>query len=564
MASPVAKPRIGFLAFYLLWAKRMRWEVPPLHVRVCLWLESAWLSGKELWLLMLPRGHAKSTILEVFNAWLYYNWSLTRVLHQSESDGTALKTSRGTQNVLRHHPLTQNLLPDGVGTVEQWWVRGAFENDARNASMYAKGILSNVTSSRADFVQNDDIEVPKNIATAEAREKLRFRLGEQVHIAVPGAPTLYVGTPHTHETIYDEVRQLGAEALIVPMFEQSFRIERADRARHEIGFTPEYVFAGIGKNARLLRENVDYRIEGKVLVLANPGGELVDCYAGAAWPERFDAEEMQKRRRKTRTLNEWDSQYQLKSKPVTQVRLDPTRIVPYDVAPVFKHANGELVLWLGKVRIVGAACRWDPSSGKLKSDVSGVAVALQDDTGRRYLHAIEALSGEVAEFAEDGKTITGGQVHQLCALVAKFKLPRVSVETNGIGGFAPTVLRAALKQRRLRCAVVEVNSTTNKNKRILETIEPLLLSRGMLWASVTVLRTIHEGESRPSAFWKQMRDWNPAVTEQPDDLLDAAAGAMSEQPERFRATEAKDGIPNLSGADDWRPEAGSFEAVFER
>ncbi|KAK6697356.1 hypothetical protein SNK04_014108 [Fusarium graminearum] len=41
---------------------------------------------------------------------------------------------------------------------------------------------------RADFIQNDDIEVPGNIGTPEAREKLRFRLGEQVHIATPGAP----------------------------------------------------------------------------------------------------------------------------------------------------------------------------------------------------------------------------------------------------------------------------------------------------------------------------------------------------------------------------------------
>ena len=173
----------------------------------------------------------------------------------------------------------------------------------------------------------------------------------------------------------------------------------------------------------------------------------VDCYAGAAWPERFDRDELQKRRRETRTLNEWDSQYQLQSKPVTQVRLDPARIVPYDVAPVFRYANGELVLWLGRVRIVGAACRWDPSSGKLKSDVSGVAVVLQDDAGRRYLHAIEGVTGEVAEFAQDGKTIVGGQVRQICDLVDRLKLPRVSVETNGIGGFAPTVLRAALKQR---------------------------------------------------------------------------------------------------------------------
>ena len=550
-----AKPRISFLAFFLLWAERMRWTVPPLHVRVCVWLEQAWVSGGELLLLMLPRGHAKSTILEVFNAWLYYCWPRVRILHQSESDGTALKTSRGTQNVLRHHPLTRGMLPDAQGTIEQWWVEGAYEHDPRNASMYAKGILSNVTSSRADFVQNDDIEVPRNIGTPEAREKLRYRLGEQVHIAVPGAPKLYIGTPHTHDSIYDEVRALGANAMIVPMFEKAARIERADRARYEVGFQPEFVFAGIGRGARLLAEQVDYRVEGDVLVLAAPGGELIDCYAGAAWPERFDRDEMQKRRRETRTINEWDSQYQLQSKPVTQVRLDPARIIPYDVAPTLRHANGAVSMWLGKQQIVAVAARWDPASGKLKSDVSAVAVVLQDAAGRRYLQHVTALTGEVAEFASDGKTLIGGQVWQLCDIVERFHLPRVTVETNGIGKFAPTVLRAALKQRKLQgCAVVESDSTANKNTRILETMEPLLLSRGMLWGHVEVLR---------GPLWQQMRDWNPAVKEQPDDYLDAVAGAIAETPERFRGT-GKGGIPTAGGREDWRPEAGVFEVEFER
>jgi hypothetical protein len=80
------------------------------------------------------------------------------ILHQSESDPTAYKTSRDTQNVLRNHPLTKGMLPDGLGTVEQWWVNGAL--DMRNGSMYAKGILSNVTSARANECQNDDVEVP--------------------------------------------------------------------------------------------------------------------------------------------------------------------------------------------------------------------------------------------------------------------------------------------------------------------------------------------------------------------------------------------------------------------
>ncbi|MGH8037084.1 MAG: phage terminase large subunit [Stenotrophomonas sp.] len=545
-------PKISFLAFFFMWAERMRWEVPDLHIRACVFLQEAWISDSTLLLLMLPRGHAKSTILEVFNAWIYYCWGLTRILHQSESDGTALKTSRGTQNVLRNHPLTTKLLPASVGTIEQWWIAGAALNDARNASMYARGILSNTTSSRADFIQNDDIEVPGNIGTPEAREKLRFRLGEQIHIAVPGAPKLYIGTPHTHDSIYEDVKRQGAMAMVVRMFAQEHRIEKAERGRYPIGFVPEYVFMGIGETARLLREGLDYQLEGTVLVLDNPAGALIDCYAGAAWPERFDAEEMQMRRQQTRTIGEWDSQYQLHAKPVTQVRLDPARIVPYDLVPTFRKANGSAAMFLGSVQIAGAAVRWDPAGGKLRSDVSAVAVVLQDLVGRRYLHRIAALTGDVAEFSPDGKTIVGGQVFQLCELVAELNLPRIVIETNGIGTFAPAVLKAALKQRRLQCGVAEEMAVQNKNRRILEAWEPLLMANGQLWAHVDVLK---------GPLWDQMRDWKPAVQNQADDLLDAGAGALTDTPERIAKIV---GNPHITARDDWRTSEGDIEATFER
>jgi len=556
----VEPPKIGFLAFFLLWAQRMRWTVPPLHVRVCVWLEDAWLNGWPILLLMLPRGHAKSTILGVFNAWVYYCWPRTRILHQSESNPTAYKTSRDTQNVLQHHPLTRGMIPDGQGTVESWWVRGAMEADARNPSMYARGILSNVTSARADFVQNDDVEVPANIQTAEAREKMRYRLGEQTHIAVPGAPTLYVGTPHTHDSLYEDVKRKGAHALVIRMFEQECRIEKAIESRYPVPFDPEFVFAGIGEHARLLLRGADYTWADGELRLASPGGELLDCYADAAWPERFDAAELLLRRRKTNTINEWDSQYQLHAKPVTQVRLDPSRLTAFGVLPRLHRANGGASLWLGKVQIVGATAHWDPSSGKLNADRSAVAVCYQDDGGRRYVPFVGGVTGDIAEFASDGKTITGGQVWDICNIVERHHLRRITVETNGIGTFAPTVLRAALKQRHLNCGVVELQSSEIKNRRILGTLEPLLTTRQMLWVHADLLRT---PEGKPSELWTQMRDWNPMVKDQPDDLLDALQRAVSDTPERI-AVHGNGGIARSDPANDWRPTSGSFEVEFGR
>ncbi len=521
---------------------------------MCHWLEHR----GELAVLRCHRGIGKSTLLAVYNAWRYYRDPTYRILHQSEADGTAYKTSRDTQNVLRSHPLTRGMFREGG--VEQWWVDGA--TDPRNGSMYAKGILSNVTSARADEAQNDDVEVPRNIQTPEAREKLRYRLGEQTHILVPGGRQLFVGTPHTHDSLYDEQEAMGADCLTIRMFEQEHRIKDAAAGSHVLPFAPEFVFTGIGKYAKMLKEGKDYRLRNGVIELKEPAA-LVDFYAEVAWPERFDAKELLKRRRKTRTINEWDSQYQLHSKPIHEVRLDPDHMVPYDAEPSWRRVKGELTMWLGGVKIVGAACRWDPSSGKLKSDVSAVAILFQDASGRRYLHRIVRLMGKLVEFKEDGATIKGGQVHQLCELVRQFRLPRVTIETNGIGGFAPSVLKGALKQRNLVCGVSELDNRANKNKRILEALEPLLSTDDQLWAHVTVLDG-EEGEEGKGALPTQMRDWNAALANQEDDYLDAAAGAVTETPERVIGAIAADGgIPPTVREESWRPSSGVHQIEIE-
>lgn len=538
-----AKREISFLAFFLMWAKQRRWEVPDVHVRACIWMEHR----GPLAVLRCFRGFGKSTILAVYNAWRYYLDPTYRILHQSEADGTAYKTSRDTQNVLRLHPLTRGLFRDGG--VEQWWVEGA--TDARNASMYAKGILSNVTSARADECQNDDVEVPRNIQTPEAREKLRFRLEEQTHILVPGGRQLYIGTPHTHDSLYDEQEKFGADCLTIRMYEQEHRIEDAKKAAYDLPFAPEFVFHGIGRPARLLEEGKDYQVKGTRLIFATAPSGVVDCYAGPAWPGRFTSEELQQRRRKTRTLNAWDSQYQLHSKPVHEQRLDPDKMVPYDVKPRLETANKEVMLMLGKVRIVGATARWDCSLGKVDSDASAFSAVFTDARGNLYWQFAEGLEGDIDE-----------QCQKVRQLVIDNFLPRVTVETNGVGGFVPSILRKHLaghgvpgkRQPPVRCAVVEDHAAENKNKRILDAFEPPM-SSGFLWAHVSVC----DGPVRD-----QMKDWNPKVKKQPDDYIDSGAGAIAETPIRIGKLELNtSGILEDAPRNNWRPNQGTFEATLE-
>ena len=204
-------------------------------------------------------------------------------------------------------------------------------------------------------------------------------------------------------------------------------------------------------------------------------------------------------------------------------------------------------MFLGATQIVGAVAYWDCSLGKIKSDASAFTLLLTDARGQLYWHVAEGLTGELAEFDDKGRII-GGQVHQVRELVVKFQITRVVVETNGPGGFVPNILKQALKGT--GCGVGEEYSSTNKQKRILDAFESPLSAR-FLWAHVDVLR---------GPLWDQMRDFNPALTNQADDYLDSGAGAISQTPVRIGRIVGK---PTEARRDDWRPDAGVHEVQVD-
>jgi hypothetical protein len=463
-------------------------------------------------------------------------WSADRKL--------AKKMNRDVISILRRHPACRDMLPHKPG-VEEFWVNGAI--DERNASMAAFGVLSDATGGRADDVDFDDIEVPKNIKLQESREKLRDRISDSTHILVPGGQKTYIGTPHTHDSIYDEQINGGAAVLKIPLFEEHVRYEGKEvqvDTRYSIPFEAAndgfYVFVGIHKFAKLLVAGKDYDVEGGELVLKKPPANTLDIYAKCAWSERFNRKDLQNRRRETRTMNAWDSQYGLHAKPLHMIRLDPEKLVPYDVQPQIHFANGSVRMMLGKTQIISATCRWDCALGRVTGDTSAFCVLLQNAAGHYFWHKAKALTGDVHE-----------QCKQIKEIVIELQLPRVVVEVNGPGAFAPAILRKTLAGT--GCAVAEDFSTENKNKRILDGFEAPL-SGGFLWAHVDVIETVND----------EMKDWKPNVKEQEDNYLDAAAGAIKEQPLRIgKVIGGVVELPDNARAGSWRPNSGVYEVSFE-
>lgn len=69
-------------------------------------------------------------------------------------------------------------------------------------SVICQGITGNITGMRADLIICDDVEVPNTCNTYKKRIKLRERLRELDFILSPKGALVYIGTPHTKDTIY--------------------------------------------------------------------------------------------------------------------------------------------------------------------------------------------------------------------------------------------------------------------------------------------------------------------------------------------------------------------------
>lgn len=507
---------ISFVAFFLKWAEYKRWKVPEIHVLICHWLETF----SRIGVLLAFRGASKSNILGCWVAFRLWKDRNYHALVQGADDKLARKVSRHAKDVIRRHPWLreENMINAADWALERFSVLG--NEDPRDPSCAAHGIMSNVTSSRANEAINDDVEVPKNIKTADARDKLRERLDEQTHILVPGGRKLYVGTPHTHNSLYEQLAAEGANVLKLPLFKHHVRYEDTSTIKQrrfvfnfDVGEDGLYVFHG----KKLLEEGRDYEVKGKAIVLGKTLGGVIDIYSTCCWPERFTRKEIADRRAECRTMNTWDSQYGLHAKPLHQVRLDPDRLIPYDEEPKISVTRGEVRMMLANVRIEGAALYWDPALGKVGTHDSVASLVLTDERGNLYWHLSKELKGD----AYDELNHDNSQCHQVRQIAITYQLENVHLETNGPGTFLPPLLRRALAGTGV--GVIEVNRKGDKSKYILDALEPPI-SGQFLWAHVSLWET---------KLPDQMRDWIPEAESQEDDYIDSGAGAVKQTPIRI-------------------------------
>jgi hypothetical protein len=83
-------------------------------------------------------------------------------------------------------------------------------------SVRSVGITGQLTGGRATVIIADDIEVPKNSLTHMQREKLSELVKEFDAVLSPGGEVIYLGTPQTEMSLYNQLPERGYDVRVWP------------------------------------------------------------------------------------------------------------------------------------------------------------------------------------------------------------------------------------------------------------------------------------------------------------------------------------------------------------
>ena len=192
----------AFCNFMDEWNRYINITTPVHHRKIMEFLVDVLENSPHRGLLTAFRHSGKSTVVGIFAACVLYMRPDTRILILSAENILASRMVNHIKNIMENHPSCVDMVPKN----KKEWAAGRITINRsvgiREPSVICQGIHGNITGSRADLIICDDVEVPNTCNTAQKREMLRERLRELDFILSPNGTIIYIGTPHTIDTIY--------------------------------------------------------------------------------------------------------------------------------------------------------------------------------------------------------------------------------------------------------------------------------------------------------------------------------------------------------------------------
>lgn len=156
-------------------------------------------------MLMAFRGFGKTELNAALGLWYLYKDPNDTVIIISAREQRAIDIVSASKSFIKTTPFLRHLKPnrsdDDLDGMKRFTVAARNIIDIQ-PSMVALGMTSQITGNHPNHIISDDIEIPENSVTLEAREKIREKVREFEDVLNPGGDITIIGTPQTEDSVY--------------------------------------------------------------------------------------------------------------------------------------------------------------------------------------------------------------------------------------------------------------------------------------------------------------------------------------------------------------------------
>ena len=508
--ADIAKAKENFWAFvYIVWKSIGLPKPTPIQVDIAQFLQNP---PSDRVIIQGFRGVAKSFLTCAYAVWRLWSDRDLKVLIISASSDRADANARFIKSIINTLPFLEDMkaTKDQLDTQNLFSVGGAKADIS--PSVKSVGITGQITGTRADLLISDDVEVPKNSGTQLQREKLAEAVKEYDAILKPNGQIIYLGTPQNEASLYNTLQNRG---YVTRIWTVLYPENQAERASYGDTLAP------------FIAKRYD----------SDP-----DKYAGQPTdPERFDNIEIAKRKLSYGKAG-FALQFMLNTN-LSDYEKYPLKVSDLIIEELDMHETSVKWSWANGVQqrlqdIPCVAMKGDMYYAPLSRSpdtmpYTGTVMAI-DPSGRGKDESsyaiIKCLNGylflmDVGGFEEGYSDLTLTKMAQ----IAKFwNVNEVVVEANfGDGMF--TKVMTPIFNKIHPVAIQEVKNTKQKELRIIDTLEPVLMRHKLIVNKSVIENDYRRFETNQAySFIYQMtricRDKNAIAH---DDRLDAVTMAVA-------------------------------------
>jgi hypothetical protein len=414
--------------------------------------------SQEPIMMQCQRGLAKSLTVQILSVWLLLRNKNEVISVISATSARAESFITFCKTLLRDIPILKHLYPQGGdrSSSRKIDVNGRVPNDSPSLSAF--GVTSAKTGSRSSLLIYDDVEIPENSDTAQKREKLLEGVRDSANLGIAGVfREICICTPQSAESVYNTMLEDGFSRYIIPAeYPDDITVYDGDLAKH--------IEWSIKRNPNIVGTATDKRNNMKHLLKQKMKGKARYKLHYMLDTALSDAEK-----------------YPLKLSDLIVTDLDNRKASLYyeystdkrDTLYDLKH-KGFRGDYIRKPRVIGEE----------RKDYEGIAMFI-DPSGRgtdETAYCITAtLAGKI--FLLDFGGVSGGYedstLTQLANIAKEYKVNLVQIESNFGDGAFGELLKPYLR-RIHNCMVEDLRATTQKEVRIIETLEPIVMQHRLI------------------------------------------------------------------------------------